>query len=67
MNTLGQVIRKARIDFNMSQRELQRAIGMSQKQLWAIEYDRVDPRWSTVVKIARVLKLPLDDMVHRRQ
>jgi DNA-binding XRE family transcriptional regulator len=63
MATLGQAIKKARIDRRMQQKELRELIGVSQKQMSAIELDKVDPRWSTVVKIARALRMRLDDLV----
>jgi DNA-binding XRE family transcriptional regulator len=64
MGTLGQAIRKARVDHQMAQKALRERIGVSQKQMSAIEHDKVDPRWSTVVKIARALKLPLDAVIN---
>jgi DNA-binding XRE family transcriptional regulator len=63
MATLGQAIKKARIDRRMQQKELRELIGVSQKQMSAIELDKVDPRWSTVVKIAKALRMRLDDLV----
>jgi DNA-binding XRE family transcriptional regulator len=62
MGTLGQAIKKARIDRRMPQKELRELVGVSQKQMSAIELDKADPRWSTVVKIAKVLRVKLDDL-----
>lgn len=64
METLGQAIKKARIDRRMPQKELRQRVGVSQKQMSAIELDKADPRWSTVVKISRVLGLALDALAN---
>jgi DNA-binding XRE family transcriptional regulator len=60
MGTLGQAIKKARIDRRMPQKELRERVGVSQKQMSAIELDKADPRWSTVVKIAKALGVSLE-------
>ena len=62
MGTLGQTIKKLRIDRRMAQKDLQAQIGISQKQLSAIELDKVDPKWTTVVRIAKALRVTLDEL-----
>jgi transcriptional regulator with XRE-family HTH domain len=64
MQTLGQAIKKARIDQHLRQRPLYEAAGISQKQLSLIECDHADPKWSTVCKLAGILGLRLDDLTH---
>jgi DNA-binding XRE family transcriptional regulator len=55
-------IKKARIDRQMSQKTLWERVGVSQKQMSAIELDKADPRWSTVVKIAEALGVTLESL-----
>ena len=55
MMSLGSEIRKARIDKRWRQKDLQEALGISQKSLSEIEHDKVDPRWSIVKRIAEAL------------
>jgi DNA-binding XRE family transcriptional regulator len=62
MGTLGQTIKKLRIDRRMAQKDLQAQVGISQKQLSAIELDKVEPKWTTVVRIAAALRVPLDEL-----
>ena len=59
MTTLGREIKKARAALGWRQHRLQEATGISQKYLSRIENDHVDPSWSFVLKIARVLNMDL--------
>ena len=59
MTTLGREIKKARTALGWRQHQLQAATGISQKYLSRIENDHVDPSWSFVLKIARVLNMEL--------
>src|SRR5262245_25317846 len=59
MTTLGREIKKARTALGWRQHQLQAATGISQKYLSRIETDHVDPSWSFVLRIARVLNLEL--------
>ena len=59
MTTLGREIKKARAALGWRQHQLQAATGISQKYLSRIENDHVDPSWSFVLKIARVLNMDL--------
>ena len=65
MATLGGEIKKARIDKGWKQHDLQRATGLSQKYLSAIELDKVDPRVSIIWRIAQALGVGLDALVRQ--
>ena len=60
---LGQRIRQAREQAQMSQVELARRIGISANALCSIENGGTDPRISRVVAIARELQTGLDALV----
>ncbi len=60
---LGQRIRQAREQAQMSQVELARRIGISANALCSIEAGETDPRVSRVVAIARELHVSLDALV----
>jgi transcriptional regulator with XRE-family HTH domain len=60
---LGQRIRQAREQAQMSQVELARRIGISANALCSIEAGETDPRVSRVVAIARELHISLDALV----
>jgi len=60
MNTLGQAIRKARIDQHLQQKDLVKMTEISQKYLSQIENDKVDPHFGLVQRIAKALKISLD-------
>jgi transcriptional regulator with XRE-family HTH domain len=60
MTRLGKEIKKARVDKDMSQQALETKTGIAFRHLSAIERGDIDPRWSTVVKIAMALDLNLD-------
>jgi len=59
MVSLGKEIKKARIDKGLNQKDVQAMTGISQKHISAIETDMVDPRWSMMKRLARVLDLDL--------
>lgn len=63
MTRLGKEIRKARIDKDLTQADLQTLTGIDFRHLSAIERGDIDPRWSTVIKLAHVLDLQLDVVV----
>jgi transcriptional regulator with XRE-family HTH domain len=60
---LGQRIRQAREQAQVSQAELARRIGISANALCSIEAGETDPRVSRVVAIARELHMSLDALV----
>lgn len=62
MATLGQNVQIARIGKGWNQQALKREVGLSQKYLSQIEHDKVDPRLSIIVRLARVLNVSLDTL-----
>jgi transcriptional regulator with XRE-family HTH domain len=64
--TLGEVLRKARLEAGLSLRDLERVIRMPASQLSQIENGtRADPAFSTVVRIAKGLGISLDTLASR--
>jgi transcriptional regulator with XRE-family HTH domain len=57
---LGMAIKKARIKQGVSQQAIEALTGINFRHLSAIERGDIDPRWSTVLKIAHALDLNLD-------
>lgn len=60
MTRLGKEIRKARIDQDLTQADLEARTGIAFRHLSAIERGEIDPRWTTVLKLAQALDLNLD-------
>jgi transcriptional regulator with XRE-family HTH domain len=61
--SIGKVLKSARISLGLSQSEVAKKAGIAAAQLSQIESDnRPDPQFSTIIKIARVLDLSLDDL-----
>lgn len=60
MTRLGKEIRKTRIDKDLTQTDLEALTGINFRHLSAIERGDIDPRWSTVLKLAQALDLNLD-------
>lgn len=58
--SLGTQIKKARIDRGWQQKHLVERSGLDQRMVSAMEWDRVDPRLSKVLKIAVALEVSLD-------
>jgi transcriptional regulator with XRE-family HTH domain len=52
---IGQSVRELRVGKFMTQEELARAAGISLRQLVRIERNEVEPRFSTIRKLAGVL------------
>lgn len=63
MTTLGQKIVKTRVDKRMKQKDLHEKAGLSQRYLSAVENDKVDPRLTTVRRIAEALGVTLAELV----
>ena len=63
MSTFGQNVVKARVEKRWKQKDLQEATRLSQRYLSAVEHDKVDPRLSTVRRIARALNVSIDTLV----
>ena len=55
---LGMAIKKARIEQGVSQQALETLTGIDFRHLSAIERGDIDPRWSTVLKLAHALDPP---------
>lgn len=62
----GNKVREKRIEKNYTQEELARLVGIERAQLSKIESGVVDPRLSTVVKIIRVLKADVNELLTDR-
>jgi transcriptional regulator with XRE-family HTH domain len=62
MGTLGQNIVKARVDKRMKQKDLMEKADLSQRYLSALEHDKVDPRLSILVRLAKALGVTLDSL-----
>lgn len=60
--SLGREIKKARIDKGWQQQDLQAATKISQAYLSKIECGHADPSWSIVQKIAKALKVSLNQL-----
>lgn len=56
---IGDSIRKLRMWREMTQKELAQRIGMSANALCAIELNRAFPAKETIVKVCRVLGIPV--------
>ena len=56
---IGDSIRKLRMWRELTQKELAQRIGMSANALCAIELNRVFPSKETIVKVCRVLDVPV--------
>lgn len=56
---IGDSIRKLRMWREMTQKELAQRIGMSANALCAIELNRAFPSKETIVKVCRVLGIPV--------
>lgn len=57
---LGKEIHKARIEKELTRQALADLLGMAFEKISAIERGDIDPRWSTVLKLAHALDLNLD-------
>jgi DNA-binding XRE family transcriptional regulator len=58
----GRTVRKARRDRDLSQEALADEAGLSAKHIGEIERANKDPRLTTVLKIARALELPTNEL-----
>lgn len=58
---LGEILREARERAGLTQSDLARRVGIAPNHLVRLESgEKVDPRWSTVVRLAAALGLSLD-------
>jgi transcriptional regulator with XRE-family HTH domain len=65
--TLGKQVKKARIDRGWQQRDLVFRVRLTQKYLSDIENDKVDPRLSVVIRLAKTLGVSLDMLAGREE
>jgi DNA-binding XRE family transcriptional regulator len=64
---IGRSLKEQRIRRFMTQEQFAKLIGISSRQLVRIERNDVDPRFSTIIKIAERLGVEPDDLVDREQ
>ncbi len=64
---IGRSLKEQRIRRFMTQDQFAKRIGISSRQLVRIERNDVDPRFSTITKIAERLGMEPDDLVDRDQ
>ena len=62
---IGQRLRALREEHLMTQAELGEAAGVSRDQVSRIERDEVDPRFSTIRKLARALDIDPRELTKR--
>lgn len=55
-------LKELRLERGMSQKALAHSIGMSERNIQEIEYGKVDPKLSNVMKLAAVLQVSMDDL-----
>jgi transcriptional regulator with XRE-family HTH domain len=62
---IGQNLKEAREQALMTQRELSEASGVGHDQISRIETDKVDPRFSTIKRLAAALGIDPRELVRR--
>ena len=60
---IGRSVRERRVRGFMTQEQLAQAAGISARQLVRIEKNRVEPRFSTILKLAEALKVEPSELV----
>lgn len=61
---LGNVVRNARKAEGLSQNQMAELAGVCSRTISAIENERVNPRFDVVKRLARTLKLPLEELFY---
>lgn len=61
--TIGQMVRDAREEQGITQAALAELVGRTHTMVSHIEAGRKEPSWETMIKLAEVLGLSLDDLV----
>lgn len=62
-DSFGTRVRKTRRYLEMSQEELANKINTSRSYISALEHDEYEPKLDTMKKIAKALKISLDELV----
>lgn len=62
-STLGEVIERVRLGRNMTLGDVQAASGISKSSLSVIERDLCDPSVTTMVRLAKALRIPLHSLL----
>lgn len=63
-DVLSRNIRAARVASNLTQEDVAHIAGMQTAVYSRIERGDVDPRLSSVARIAQALNIPIEDLVH---
>jgi transcriptional regulator with XRE-family HTH domain len=63
---IGRSVREQRVRRFMTQEQLAQAAGISARQLVRIEKDKVEPRFSTILKLAEALKIEPSELVDQK-
>jgi ribosome-binding protein aMBF1 (putative translation factor) len=62
-DSFGKRVRKLRRTLDMSQEELANKIETSRSYISALEHDEYEPKLETMKKVAKALKIKLDELV----
>ena len=62
---IGRSVREQRVRRFLTQEQLAQAAGISARQLVRIEKDKVEPRFSTILKLAEALKIEPSELVEQ--
>jgi transcriptional regulator with XRE-family HTH domain len=62
---IGRSVREQRVRRFMTQEQLAQAAGISSRQLVRIERNEVEPRFSTILKLAKALGMEPSELVDR--
>ena len=62
-DSFGKRVRKMRRHLEMSQEELANKVSTSRSYISALEHDEYEPKLDTMKKIAKALKISLDELV----
>lgn len=64
--TLGQRVKKRRIKYELTQKELAERIGSSRTMIYYIETDKKNPSLDTAIKLADALHCTVDELVKEK-
>jgi len=60
LDLLGEAIKKARLERNLTQEELGRLVGVQKAQISKLENSLTDARFDTIIKVFRALKAEIN-------